>query len=527
MLKRDGKISEYILIEKCGSGGFGEVWRAERRTRLSVNEFALKFFRPKDTDSIDIERVKKEIETWKKVSGLPNIISIFEADIYEDYVYIVSEFADGGSLENWLKENDGKAKSFEQAIEITQGILKGLESLHGRGFVHRDLKPANVLIRKGVPCLADFGISREMKTYSKATSTAGTYEFMPPEAFQKNPSVSIHTDIWSVGVILQKLLTGKLPFPQDEIPSLITAILYDEPDSLPENVPIEIKEIVAVSLQKERENRFQSVREIYDKLEKALINLREQGIKQQLASRDITFSLLKQTAAINETVESAKLTQNDNKSVETQIKTSSPANSAINENLKPSVSEPRNFLENQSIEFTNQPDNSVNKIMFSVGAGVLLLTGIIILLTFSNLLTTGNLNSSNKANSVINVGSGSDTPIGIAYNSKLSNSKANTKEYFFLGEDCFLQRDYDCAIENYTKAIKLNPKSANAYNNRGISYLNKNEYFPAIDDFSKAIEINPNNVIFYQNRLLAHEKVNDVAQAQLDRQIIQRLQKTK
>jgi len=274
MLKKDGKISEYTLVEKCGSGGFGEVWRAERRTRLSVNEFALKFFRPKDTDLIDIERVKKEIETWKRVSGSPNIVSIFEADIYEDYVYIVSEFADGGSLEKWLKENGGKAESLEQAIEITQGILKGLDSLHRCGFVHRDLKPANVLFRKGVPCLADFGISREMKTYSKATSTAGTYEFMPPEAFQKNPSVTVHTDIWGVGVIMQKLLTGTLPFPQDEIPSLITAILYDEPEPLPENVPPEIKEIIGISLRKDRENRFQSARDMRLAIEKALYKLR-------------------------------------------------------------------------------------------------------------------------------------------------------------------------------------------------------------------------------------------------------------
>jgi tetratricopeptide (TPR) repeat protein len=308
---------------------------------------------------------------------------------------------------------------------------------------------------------------------------------------------------------------------------LITAILYDEPESLPENIPLEIKEIVTISLQKERENRFQSVREIYNKLEKVLINLRKHEINQQLASHNINFSLLKQTVTISETVKATKLTQNDNKSVETEIKTSLPANSTTNENLKSSGSRHRNFFENQLIESSNQPDNSVNKIIFSVGAGVILLTGIIAFLTFPNLLTTGNLNSTTKTNSVINASQASDPAIGIAYNSKSSNSKANTKEYFFLGEDCFLQRDYDCAIENYTKAIKLNPKSANAYNNRGISYLNKNEYFLAIDDFTKAVEINPNNIIFYQNRVFAYEKVNDVAQVQRDRQIIQRLQKTK
>ncbi|NJM53510.1 MAG: protein kinase [Blastocatellia bacterium] len=95
-----------------------------------------------------------------------------------------------------------------------------------------------------------------MKTHSKTSTTAGTYEFMPPEAFDKNPTVSIHTDIWAAGVILQKLLTGKMPFPQDEIPSLITAILMGEPEPMPPTVPIDLCEIVNKALQKKREDRF-------------------------------------------------------------------------------------------------------------------------------------------------------------------------------------------------------------------------------------------------------------------------------
>jgi serine/threonine protein kinase len=526
MLKRDGKIGEYILIEKCGSGGFGEVWRAEKRTRLSVNEFALKFFRPKDTDSIDIERVKKEIETWKRVSGLPNIISIFEADIYEDYVYIVSEFADGGSLEKWLKENGGKAKSLEQAIEITQGILKGLESLHGRGFVHRDLKPANVLFRKGVACLADFGISREMQTYSKATSTAGTYEFMPPEAFQKNPSVSVHTDIWSVGVILQKLLTGELPFPQDEIPSLITAILYAEPESLPENVPPEIKIVVARCLQKDREKRFQSTKEIYAELEKALLGLKTNSLEVQPTLPDLNFVQTKQIETVGATFQAITSTRDDAYTVETEIKTFLPGHFSEDENLKlPSSANPK-FLENQLLEFAEKPNDFFYKIILFVSASIVLIAGITALFIFPNQSNTGNLNG-NAENFVANKNQSTDAPIGRPYNSRVNAPASNTREYFQIGEDCYLQRDYDCAIENYTKAIKLNPKSANAYNNRGLSYLNKNDYFKATADFNKAIEINPNNILFYQNRLLAYEKTNDVAQAELDRKIIQRLQKSK
>ena len=283
MLKRDKQVGEYILVEKLGTGGFGEVWKAEKRTKLSVSFFALKFFRPNDGEKIDLETVKKEVQTWQSLSGLPNIISVIEANIFEDFVYIVSDFAEGGSLEKWLKDNGGKANSLEEAIIITRQILQGLEGMHRAGFVHRDLKPANILVKKGVIYLADFGISRQMKTHSTTTSSAGTYEFMPPEAFDKKPTVSIHTDIWAAGVILQKLLIGQLPFPQDEIPSLITAILMGEPESLPPDIPSELREIVKKALQKKRENRFQWAREMSEALRDALA--RKEADKNQIGSK--------------------------------------------------------------------------------------------------------------------------------------------------------------------------------------------------------------------------------------------------
>lgn len=280
MLEKNKKVGNYILLEKLGTGGFGEVWKAEKRTSLSVSLFALKFFRPNDDEKIDLESVRKEVETWQSLSGLPNVISVVEADVFENYVYIVSDFAESGSLEKWLKENEGKANSVEEAVTITRQILHGLEGMHRAGFVHRDLKPANILIKKGVIYLADFGISREMKTHSKTTSTAGTYEFMPPEAFDKKPTVSVHTDIWAVGVILQKLLTGKLPFPQDEIPSLISGILMGEPEPLPQTVPGELREIVNKALQKKREDRFQWAREMSDALRNA-VNTKETNQNQK------------------------------------------------------------------------------------------------------------------------------------------------------------------------------------------------------------------------------------------------------
>ncbi len=266
MLNRGDQIGQFILLNKVGSGGFGDVWKAEKRTALDTNHFALKFFRPKD-DRIDFDKIGKELGVWKQLKGLPHIISVIELDRFDDYVYVVSDFADGGSLESWLKDKpSGKASSQAEAVKITLEILRGLENLHEKGFVHRDLKPDNILIMNGRHCLADFGVSREIKTHSKATGTAGTMEYMPPEAFEKNPSITPQTDIWAVGVILQKLLTGELPYPQEDYPSLVSAILMFEPEEMPESIPEGLREIVKKALQKERENRFQTAREMIEAL---------------------------------------------------------------------------------------------------------------------------------------------------------------------------------------------------------------------------------------------------------------------
>lgn len=268
MLEAEKKIGDYILVEYIDSGGFGEVWKAEKRTDWWTTEFAVKFFRPKNAQDINLEKVRKEIAVWKEVSGAANIISVVEAGEFEKYIYIVSEYADGGTLENLLSENGGRAESAEEAVRIILEILAGLERMHGAGFVHRDVKPANILIRKNVFCLADFGISRQMKAQSKATGRAGTYEYMPPEAFYDNPSIGVHTDVWAAGLILQEMLTGEFPFSGDRETSLIRAILQDEPKAMPDEIPELLREIVKKALQKNREDRFTSVAEMHAALKK-------------------------------------------------------------------------------------------------------------------------------------------------------------------------------------------------------------------------------------------------------------------
>ena len=251
MFKDGQQIGPYTLIRKLGRGGFGEVWLAERRAKFVTTKVAVKL--PHD-EQIDHETIKQEATLWEQASGHPNILPIIDADEYDGQVVIVSEFAPDGSLDEWLKTH-GKMP-VEQAIETTIKILDGLEFLHSRNIIHRDLKPANILLQGNTPRLADFGISRALRTTasSQSSNVSGTFAYMSPEGFDGKRSEQ--TDIWSVGVNLYQFLTGELPFPQKEPSALIAAIMMRDFEPLPDSIPLNLRNVIAKALTKQPEDRY-------------------------------------------------------------------------------------------------------------------------------------------------------------------------------------------------------------------------------------------------------------------------------
>ena len=170
MFRSEQRIGNYVLVRRLGRGGFGEVWLAERRTKFVTTRVAVKL---PHNDDVDPSVIKQEAENWERASGHPNVLPIIEAEQYDNQVVIVSEFAPDGSLEDLLKKNGGSL-SVDRSVEVCIGILSGLEFLHSHSIIHRALKPANVLMQGGIPRLADFGISRIVRTNSISLSSAGT-----------------------------------------------------------------------------------------------------------------------------------------------------------------------------------------------------------------------------------------------------------------------------------------------------------------------------------------------------------------
>jgi serine/threonine protein kinase len=257
MARKGDRIGPYTLLEKLGRGGFGVVWLAEKRTALAATRVALKL---SNDDDVDLQVIQREAAVWIEASGHPNVLPIIDADIYDEQVVIVSEYAPHGSLERWLNQHGGKAPTIAKAVEMADGILAGLAHLHAKRIIHRDLKPANILLSEETPRLVDFGLARVLKSSSHSHTVSGTYAYMPPETFEGHRSEQ--TDIWSAGVILYELLAGRLPYPQDSDASLISAILNKSPEPLPDGLSARLSEVVMRALRKNLSERYQTAREM-------------------------------------------------------------------------------------------------------------------------------------------------------------------------------------------------------------------------------------------------------------------------
>lgn len=283
MFRKGEKIGRYKLVKKLGSGAFGEVWLADREGKLGNSQVAIKLLR----ETQDLEQLKREAAVWIRACSPPhrNILSIFEADVIDEQPLIASEYASGGSLDDWLKANNGVAPSMEKAIHLTIEILKGLQHLHSKSIVHRDVKPQNILFcsqldvgQDEVLKLADFGVAKVLGN-SHTTGMFGTAAYVAPETLSAEEEMqdrrySPQSDIWAVGIVLYQLVCGKLPFFQP-VPAVFMAILKKDYPALPDSVPNILKEVIANSLEKDPDKRYQSARGMIEALQYCHLRLKK------------------------------------------------------------------------------------------------------------------------------------------------------------------------------------------------------------------------------------------------------------
>ena len=270
-------VSHYKILEELGRGGMGVVYRAED-TKLG-RIVALKFLAPRAIGGEDDRaRFLHEAKAEAALSH-PNICTIHEIDEADGRPFIAMQYIEGQDLGERIREGP---LALGEAADIALQAAAGLEEAHEKDIVHRDIKPANIMInKKGRVKIMDFGLAKALgrTMLTRADSTLGTYAYMSPEQ-SRGDDVDCRTDIWSLGVVLYEMITGRLPFRGDYEQAVVYSILSEDPEpvtALRTGVPMELERIVSKCLRKDPGRRYQDMADLAADLKQAGENLSMAG----------------------------------------------------------------------------------------------------------------------------------------------------------------------------------------------------------------------------------------------------------
>ena len=276
------KFAHFEIIKKLGEGGMGEVFLAEDQ-KLN-RKVALKVLHPEYFDNLDrLERFKREARTAAQISD-PNVMAIHdidkavEEDSRKEINYIVMEYIEGDSLSGYLATGQ---RTISDLLKISQKIASGLAEAHKLKIVHRDIKADNIIIEEsGNPKILDFGLAKpaaglvsgsgdqNTQTISQELTQEGrilgTVSYMSPEQ-ARGEKVDSRSDIFSFGILLYKMFTGKFPFDGSDNVSTIAKILETRQTPIRQveaSLPPELERIIDKCLQKDPNDRYQDTRDL-------------------------------------------------------------------------------------------------------------------------------------------------------------------------------------------------------------------------------------------------------------------------
>ncbi|MBN1224583.1 MAG: protein kinase, partial [Candidatus Aminicenantes bacterium] len=285
----------YQIIEELGKGGMGKVYKAfdkEINTKI-----ALKLIKPEiASDPNTIERFRNELRTARDIVH-KNVCRMYDLNKEEGSYYITMEYVSGEDLKSFIKRSE--KLTVGKAVSVAKQVCDGLAEAHSLGVVHRDLKPGNIMIdTNGNARIMDFGIARSLtgRGITDKGVMIGTPDYMSPEQVE-GKDIDQRTDIYSLGVILYEMVTGRLPFEGETALSIAHKQKYEkpqEPKTFNPQIPGDLNAVILKCLEKDKERRYQSAGDLMAELENI-----EKGIptteklipeKRPLTSREITLT---------------------------------------------------------------------------------------------------------------------------------------------------------------------------------------------------------------------------------------------
>jgi len=261
--------SRYEVIEELGRGGMGKVYRV--LDKKIEEEVALKLLNPEiGVDEKTIERFRNELKFARKISQR-NVCRMYDLSEEEGTHFITMEYVPGEDLKSTIRRMG--QLSVGKAIFIAKQVCDGLSEAHQLGVVHRDLKPQNIMIdKKGNARIMDFGIARslEVKGLTDTGMMIGTPEYMSPEQAEGR-DVDLRSDIYSLGIILYEMVTGRVPFEGDTPLSIALKHKVEiprNPKEINDQIPEDLSRVILICMEKDKEKRYKRTEEILSELKK-------------------------------------------------------------------------------------------------------------------------------------------------------------------------------------------------------------------------------------------------------------------
>ncbi len=271
MLSTNYIADRYEIIGKIGAGGMSDVYKAKD---LTLGRFvAIKVLKAEFSE--DINFVTKFRTEAQSAAGLehPNIVNIYDVGSENGIHYIVMEYVEGITLKTYI-EKKGQL-SFKEAISIAIQMGRGIEAAHSKNIIHRDIKPQNIIIStEGKVKVTDFGIAKAATSNTIHSDVMGSVHYSSPEQ-ARNGFVDGKSDIYSLGIVMYEMVTGRVPFDGDTTVAVAIQHLQEEmvvPSTYAPNLPISLEKIILKCTQKNPDRRYESISAVLNDLRHALTN---------------------------------------------------------------------------------------------------------------------------------------------------------------------------------------------------------------------------------------------------------------
>lgn len=374
----------YEILDPVGAGGMSDVYKAlDHKLNRPV---AIKVL--KENLSADRTFVSKFKAEAQSAAGLihPNIVNVYDVNEENGMHYIVMELVEGVTLKKYIEKRE--RIPYKEAVSIAIQIAKGMEAAHENHIVHRDIKPQNIIISKeGKVKVTDFGIAKAASSSTINTSAMGSVHYISPEQ-ARGGYADERSDIYSFGVTLYEMLTGKVPFDGDSTVSVAVQHIQKDvprPSTIEADIPRAIDDIVVKCCNKKTERRYQTASELIADLKKSLVLPDGDFVNDEPLYSDET--IISRESLVDDFTRSAasvsNVKKNDSNLSDDEI---------LDDNLL--LSDSDQLLDDEDIDDTS--NDKLDSIMKWIGIGVVALIVIILLVVLIKVFGNSDKNASNK-----------------------------------------------------------------------------------------------------------------------------------